>query len=179
MYRRNLLSRAELRGIVNPEFYLWRRVSKSYIYALVDPTSKEVRYVGQSVNPERRYRGHLKWDSGKLGRWIKQLKISGLKPALTILGKFPESEITKQEARFMKQYKNLFNINAAHKPSVSSKCGFRVKCIDTGEIFGGYAHASRKFDCCSSSIKNRCDDGKRAYPSDMRFKRIYNNPSAR
>ncbi len=148
-------------------------ISKSYVYALADPISKEVMYIGQSVYPHRRYKGHLSYSKGAVGDWIKEILSLGLKPTFIIIGKYPESKITEYETKFIKKYNTPLNSKMPVKPSVSSKHGFIVECIDTGQRFESYSHASRHFDCCASSIKNRCDDGDTTYPSNMRFKRVY------
>lgn len=61
---------------------------KTYIYILQDPITEEVRYVGKSINPKRRYRSHL-WDKPKVKYysyyWIQSLLKRGLKPIMTII----------------------------------------------------------------------------------------------
>ncbi len=62
--------------------------SHTAIYALVDPETKRVRYVGRSARPERRFAAHLsevKTYRRPKDRWIRDLLDRGLKPALVIL----------------------------------------------------------------------------------------------
>lgn len=59
------------------------------IYELLDPTSLEPRYVGQSWNAKKRYTRHL-YDAkrGEIGRvfnWIRSVQREGLSPVLNIL----------------------------------------------------------------------------------------------
>lgn len=54
-----------------------------YIYGLVDPRTHQIRYVGQSNSPERRYQEHLDDDDNTPKcDWIRELKRKGLKPQL-------------------------------------------------------------------------------------------------
>lgn len=58
------------------------------IYALIDPRTQEVRYIGRSVNIEARYRDHLNKCDKKpywSARWIRSLQELGLVPQLEIL----------------------------------------------------------------------------------------------
>ena len=62
------------------------------IYALCEPGTDIVRYIGQKVNVGERYQAHV--NSGrKVGplreQWIYQLKQQGLKPTLKILETLP------------------------------------------------------------------------------------------
>lgn len=61
----------------------------TYIYALVDPETNYVRYVGKANNPQCRYSGHLNprclQEDNHKNRWIKKLLRNGLKPHLKIL----------------------------------------------------------------------------------------------
>ena len=61
---------------------------KTYIYILQDPITQEVRYVGKSNNPKRRYTSHL-CDKPKVKYysyyWIQSLLKKGLKPIMTII----------------------------------------------------------------------------------------------
>lgn len=57
-----------------------------YIYALTDPWTKEVRYIGQAINPSERYRLHL-LDRGsyRKARWIQSLAKHGQKPGIRVM----------------------------------------------------------------------------------------------
>lgn len=59
-----------------------------YVYALRDPISWDVRYIGKSGNPRRRLLGHL-YDSYRhthhTARWVQKLIRQGLRPFLEII----------------------------------------------------------------------------------------------
>jgi hypothetical protein len=58
---------------------------KTYIYVLKCPLSKEIKYVGKSNNPDKRYKNHINKCRDKnthKRNWISKLKLDGLKPEL-------------------------------------------------------------------------------------------------
>lgn len=56
------------------------------IYALTEPSTGEVRYVGKSVAPESRYKVHLRdRTETHRGRWIRSILAAGERPGLLIL----------------------------------------------------------------------------------------------
>lgn len=58
----------------------------TFIYALIDPETNEIRYIGKSNLPKQRYNAHLRETSkNDKTRWIASLKSRGLKPILQIL----------------------------------------------------------------------------------------------
>lgn len=61
-------------------------MNTTFIYALIDPETHEVRYVGKSDNPYKRFLNHLldKMELHKV-RWIQLLLGKGLKPEWTVL----------------------------------------------------------------------------------------------
>lgn len=66
-----------------------------YIYGLAHPTTGEIRYIGKSVQPEKRLREHvLSAQSGKTqhhaARWIRTLLSKNLCPKQTILMEIPD-----------------------------------------------------------------------------------------
>lgn len=65
-------------------------MAKTFIYALCDPNTGEIRYVGKANNPERRLTCHLcdRKKSHKQ-RWIASLKRLGLIPSIKILAEIP------------------------------------------------------------------------------------------
>lgn len=62
--------------------------SSSFIYGLVDPRTGEVRYIGKTVNGERRLRSHrsqMKGDRSHKGAWLRQLRKLGLTFEMNVL----------------------------------------------------------------------------------------------
>lgn len=68
-----------------------------YIYALIDPETDEIRYIGKTIRPQERFRAHLR-DTGNSHKanWIKQLRERQLKPIMYVL---EETTIEVWEAR--------------------------------------------------------------------------------
>jgi hypothetical protein len=66
-----------------------------YIYTIQDPTTKEVRYVGATVNPQWRFsihrsRGDSRFHPGygtnpRMSRWIDELRASDHEPLIEIV----------------------------------------------------------------------------------------------
>ncbi len=67
------------------------KVQIVYIYCLIDPRNNQIRYVGKSKSPEKRYKSHLNEAISNLGinpyknRWIRKLLSNNLKPILKII----------------------------------------------------------------------------------------------
>lgn len=74
---------------------------KTYIYILQDPITLNVRYVGKSNNPKRRFDSHL-WTKPKNTThcyyWIKNLLNNNLKPIMTIIDE------TENDWEFLEKY---------------------------------------------------------------------------
>ena len=85
---------------------------KIYIYALKHPETKEVRYIGKSINPDVRYKYHL-YNAGKFKRhsslWIKSLLDINLLPEIEIIEECDETNWEEREQYHIKQYDNLTN----------------------------------------------------------------------
>jgi len=76
-----------------------------FIYGLVDPLTKLVRYVGKSVVPYKRYSQHIKIvESAKRRkqRWINSLLRENVKPLLIILEVTRDQEWQKYEKKWIK-----------------------------------------------------------------------------
>lgn len=89
---------------VVPEFK-----AKAGVYALVDPRSNRVQYVGQSMDVDYRFRQHVDpnvWDSNReKARWIAGLRSQGLVPKLVILSECEWPESDDVEKQFIRNYK--------------------------------------------------------------------------
>lgn len=83
----------------------------SFIYALADPRTEAVRYVGQTSNGMRRPRYHFspsKSSGGThSGNWIKSLRSVGLRPSVRILEEVPVDDLNLAEMFWIAQAKGI------------------------------------------------------------------------
>lgn len=71
------------------------------IYALTDPESGEVRYIGKANNAQKRLKAHLSETRRKtpLYCWIQSLRARGLVPGLKIIALCPSGEWKNEEIK--------------------------------------------------------------------------------
>lgn len=90
--------------------------SKYVIYALVDPWTKKVRYVGKSSSGLQRPRihltpGRLSKDNTYKGRWIKKCIAAGSRPEILVLEKVNSPELLNDREKYwISKYSNLTNL---------------------------------------------------------------------
>jgi hypothetical protein len=86
----------------------------TFIYALTDPLTNKVKYIGKADNPEKRRKEHIKRikypiKKGKRltfkERWVFNLLLEGLEPEQIILDEVVDYE--KWESFYIKQYKDM------------------------------------------------------------------------
>lgn len=80
-----------------------------YIYALVDPRTEEIRYIGKSNDPNRRYLQHISCIGEKnphKTNWIRLLIGENLLPALMLLEKCHHSVWKERERFWIKRFKD-------------------------------------------------------------------------
>lgn len=81
--------------------------SATLIYALCEPGTRTVRYIGKANNPAKRLKEHW-WTSRKrknhLGNWLRALEE---RPALVILSEIPHCEWEAEERRFIRAARML------------------------------------------------------------------------
>jgi hypothetical protein len=88
---------------------------KTYIYALKDPRTDEVRYVGKTAHLRIRYNQHVNITQLKkrrrthLSNWIFLLESLGLKPTLQILEETEKDNWVELERKWIKHFTNLCN----------------------------------------------------------------------
>ena len=134
---------------------------KVFIYALLDPSTKEVRYIGKSVNPKRRYYEHLtsksKYNCHK-NNWIKKLLSENIKPVLEIIEECNKENWCEREKHWIAQYDNLTNATEGGEDGrMSDEVKARMSILNSGKNNPNYGKkASKKTrDLISNRLKDR------------------------
>lgn len=83
--------------------------SVCYIYGLADPVSGVIRYIGKSVNPIGRLKGHLRFIKPHTRKeaWIVSLRNLELKPSLIILEEIHPEESSSREIFWIAKYRSM------------------------------------------------------------------------
>lgn len=83
----------------------------TYIYALIDPKTKDIRYIGKADNIKVRYKGHLKKSSLRAhthkNYWLKSLISSNLLPEIKIIATVKEVSWKYWEIYYINYYKSI------------------------------------------------------------------------
>lgn len=76
-----------------------------FIYALCEPGTRTVRYLGKTVNPARRGKEHVRVSSrykSHLGSWLRSLISREVLPDLIVLREVPESQGSAAEIKYIR-----------------------------------------------------------------------------
>jgi hypothetical protein len=88
-----------------------KRSALTYIYALVDPTTLLVRYVGKTNSPHSRLRAHTSAKSlespSHKNNWIKSLLAKRLMPIMVILQVVPFDNWAEAERAWIVQFRMI------------------------------------------------------------------------
>ena len=84
---------------------------KVFIYCLKDPITDELRYIGKSLNPKRRFTQHL-WEASRgikthKNNWIRKIISSGNVPVIEILEECDESNWAYRERYWIDFFSNV------------------------------------------------------------------------
>ncbi len=80
----------------------------TFIYALLDPRTKAIRYVGKADDPQKRLGDHLrqcKCGESYRAHWLRQLLRNGLKPLLEVVDEVAQAEWAAVECAYVTFYK--------------------------------------------------------------------------
>lgn len=82
-----------------------------YIYALHDPRTDEIRYIGGTKNPDSRVAQHMNSrGSSPKNRWFRELRSLGLEPILRVLEVADEATWRRREQYWIRKTPGLFNV---------------------------------------------------------------------
>lgn len=108
----------------------------TYIYSLKHPITNEVRYVGKTTSPNRRYKEHI-YKLNKTDHktnWIKSLLLDGLKPIMCIIEECI-GEWEDREKYWITQFNNLTNLSdGGGKCSMSDEVKEKIRQANLGKV---------------------------------------------
>lgn len=161
-------------------------MNKKYIiYSISDPLTNEIRYIGSTINFNRRINQHNndKRNSKKC-IWMRSLKDQGLNPVYTILEECTELNWKERERYWISKFDNLTNhklggdsgnprivsketrnklrdinkgkvLSSKHKVELMNSANSKKLSVD-GIIYNSAGEASRKLNIHSGTIAGRC-----------------------
>lgn len=119
----------------------------TFIYALKDPTTGAIRYIGKTKNPRGRFSSHIsniRRENNHRARWIRSLLVRGFKPTLEIIDEVPVLEWPQWEVAYIEFFReqdcDLVNSHAgglgAHNPTGET----RAKISASRALYVGERH---------------------------------------
>lgn len=81
-----------------------------FIYSLIDPRDQETRYIGKTIDPDRRANDHLKYaENPQVPKdwWVRILIYKGLEPIFRILIEVPDDCWQNYEKGFIAHYRKI------------------------------------------------------------------------
>lgn len=118
-------------------------MDKVFIYGLVDPITDEIRYVGKSNKPNRRFKRHIinsKYKRTYKDKWLLKLLSNDLKPKLIILEKCTKDNWVEREVYHISKYDNLTNLTLGGE----GLCGYEFTKIHKQRISENHYDVSGK-----------------------------------
>lgn len=116
---------------------------KSYLYTLNCPFTNQIKYVGVSIQPKKRFNTHLskarQSTSTRKKAWIKGLLNQNLKPLLNIISEHNKDEIHEIEKSFILKCKEkgieLYNLTSGGeiKKEVSQSTKDKLREVNLGK----------------------------------------------
>lgn len=137
--------------------------NKAFIYVLKDPDTKTIRYVGQTIRPEKRLNWHIaERYTSKISTcgWIQSLVRENKKPIFEIIEECNESIALKREQHWidiLSRDNELLN-KAPHYTGKTK----RPRLPDISTIWGEYLtihEAAVLLDVCPETIRKRIKYG--------------------
>lgn len=110
------------------------------VYALKDPRTDKIHYIGCTLDVHRRFNDHVRNKEGNANKraWIEELKILGLSPILLILeDELKEPECFIREAHWIQQYAEqgapLVNAYRANPDRVRNRRSIQTTYVTTSK----------------------------------------------
>lgn len=102
------------------------------VYALIDPRSHQLRYIGKALKTEQRERNHFnqcKYEHSPKGEWMRELRSAGLQPEMIVIDECEPAESANREkywiARALSRSAPLLNMKSGGQGRVKTSAETR------------------------------------------------------
>lgn len=88
--------------------FLVSDITTTFLYALCDPSTREIRYIGKSNYPARRLKQHLIQSIkmySHIGCWLRNILAAGNSPSMHILKEVPTDQWESAERNYIRGYR--------------------------------------------------------------------------
>lgn len=94
-----------------------KNIMKGSIYALIDPTNNNVRYIGKTMYPEKRKSRHFRKTNNKTHKekWVSSLLAKNIIPIFKILVCTEECNLNNCEIEYIKHYSQFVKLTNGTK----------------------------------------------------------------
>lgn len=112
-------------------------MASTYIYALLEPDTKEIRYIGKTIDPEKRLKSHInsankvdkRYKKSYVKNWIYSLLLKNKNPEMIIIEEVNNKNWQSREKYWIKFYKDegckLTNLTLGGDGHDGSRCQFK------------------------------------------------------
>lgn len=131
-----------------------------FIYALIDPRTEEIRYVGKTTDLEKRLSFHLlhsKIEKCHRAHWICSLTAQGVIPKIEALAQVPESDWQQWEIDYITAFRSIRARLTNNTPGGDAP---PILCGEANGFFGK-KHTPETRQKISTAIKDFDTSGKR------------------
>jgi len=159
---------------------------KTYIYTLSHPLTKEIRYVGKTIDVKRRYYDYISPNSGDViknnhkGAWLRSLKKSGLNPVIDVIDEIEDVNWDWLEIYWISQFKawgfDLLNVHSGGSKGGRPK-GYKVSEETRQRMKNAYRAPFTKehlnnMSLCQKGLKKHTEESKRRIGEKNRILKI-------
>ena len=136
------------------------KYDKTFIYALIDPTTDKIRYIGKSNNPKQRLLRHIKdvyKNISYKNSWLRSLLSNSLYPELFILDEVSYEEWQFWEQHYISLYKyygyTLTNMTIGGESGNNNKESL-LKMVHTRKSRNSYSKTDTQKENLSKKYRN-------------------------
>lgn len=150
-----------------------------YIYTLSDPDTKQVMYVGQTINPQSRLMNHCRVEGAKRkDEWIRHLLAAGKRPEMAVIDTCDKEQADSIEQQWIAYYSHgkvlmnsRYGSDKVNHPPIMALYAAKgwFKCWICNNAMATPAQWPAVMVCAECEERTRARDAERAADPDFKW----------